>query len=107
MEKGVWIGLDRYPGGITPDTPLWEERTDTVKKLIDAGFAHQIMLGHDWSTTIHAGNAEMRELRAGLNQDGYLFITRNVLPKLRKLGASEETINQIMVENPRRFFEGG
>ena len=31
---------------------------------------------------------------------------RNVLPRLMDMGVSEETINQIMVENPQRFFEG-
>ncbi|MCH9017684.1 MAG: phosphotriesterase-related protein, partial [Chloroflexi bacterium] len=34
------------------------------------------------------------------------FITRNVLPRLRELGVSDKVIDQIMVQNPRRFFEG-
>ena len=40
------------------------------------------------------------------NPDGYLFITRRVLPRLLELGASEDDIHKIMVDNPRRFFEG-
>ncbi|MCS5667501.1 MAG: hypothetical protein NZ876_08955 [Dehalococcoidia bacterium] len=48
----------------------------------------------------------MQEDRVKYNPDGYNFITRNVLPRLMDQGVSEETINQIMVENPRRFFEG-
>ncbi len=106
LEKGVWIGLDRYPGGRTPATPDWEGRTDTVKKLIDAGFGHRIMLGHDWSVTLSIASRQIQDDRQNYNPDGYLFITRKVLPRLRELGATEEQINQIMVDNPRRFFEG-
>ena len=106
LEKGVWIGLDRYPGGRMPGTPDWEGRTDTIKKLIDAGFGHRIMLGHDWSVTLSIASLQIQEDRQRYNPDGYLFITRKVLPRLRELGATEEQITQIMVDNPRRFFEG-
>jgi len=105
LEKGVWIGLDRYPGSRL-DLPNWEARTETAYKLVEAGYGHKIMLGHDWAVTLLIANREMREQRDQRNPDGYLFITRYVLPKLRELGASEEIIHQIMVDNPRRFFEG-
>ncbi len=106
LEKGVWLGLDRLPAGNRPNTPDWEGRTETAKKLIDAGFGHRIMLSHDWQVTLWVSTQEMRETRHQYNPDGYTFISRKVLPRLRELGVSEETINQIMVENPRRFFEG-
>lgn len=106
LRKGVWIGLDRLPGGRTPGTPNWEQRAETAFKLIDAGFANKIMLGHDWSVTLSIASAQMQEDRRRYNPDGYLFITRKVLPRLREMGVSEATIAQIMVDNPRRFFEG-
>ncbi len=106
LKKGVWIGLDRFPGGLTAGTPNWEVRTETAKKLIDAGFAHRIMLSHDWSVTLTIATKEMQETRRKYNPDGYLFITRKVLPRLRQLGVPDQTIQRIMVENPRRFFEG-
>ena len=106
LQRGVWIGLDRHPGGRTPETPGWEERTKTAKKLIDAGFGHRIMLGHDWSVTLTTATLQIQEERLRYNPDGYLFITRKVLPRLREMGVPAATIEQIMVENPRRFFEG-
>jgi phosphotriesterase-related protein len=106
LEKGVWIGLDRYPGTPSPENPDWEQRTETVKKLIDAGFGHRIMLSHDWSVTLSIATREAQERRRQYNPDSYLFIQRKVLPRLRELGASEEAIDRIMVDNPRRFFEG-
>jgi phosphotriesterase-related protein len=35
LRKGVWVGLDRFPGGRYPGVPLWQERTEIVKRLID------------------------------------------------------------------------
>lgn len=103
LEQGVWLGLDRYPGGRIPGTPKWEERTAIVKRLIDAGWAHRLMLSHDHSTPMVQPSPELRRER--FNPDGYLFITRNVLPRLRELGAADADIQAMMVDNPRRFFE--
>jgi phosphotriesterase-related protein len=106
LDEGVWLGLDRYPGGRTPGTPDWEGRTGVVKKLIDAGHTNRIMLSHDYSVPKARHGAEVQAERRAANPDGYLFITRHVLPRLKELGASDQDIQQIMVENPRRFFEG-
>lgn len=106
LRKGAWIGLDRFPGGRTPGTPDWEGRTATAKQLIDAGFADQIMFGHDRSVTLTVANRETQEAQRASNPDGYLFISRRVLPRLRQMGISEQTIHTMMVDNPRRFFDG-
>lgn len=104
LEKGVWIGLDRYPG--RPEVLDWEARTQTAYRLIEAGYAHRIMLGHDWSVALLIALREARKARDEANPDGYLFITRRVLPRLSELGASDDDISKVMIDNPRRFFEG-
>ncbi len=106
LRKGVWLGLDRFPGGRYPGVPLWQERTEIVKRLVDEGWAHRIMLGHDHSVPRGQPTPEMREQRANYQPEGYSFISRRVLPYLRELGTSEEDIQTIMVDNPRRFLEG-
>jgi phosphotriesterase-related protein len=106
LEKGVWLGLDRYPGGRVTGTPDWEQRTEVAKKLMDAGYTERIMLSHDYSVPKARNGAEVQEERRRANPDGYNFISRHVLPRLMELGASEHDIHQITVENPRRFFVG-
>ena len=106
LAKGVWIGLDRYPGRQTSETPDWVGRTETAKKLIDAGYGDRIMLGHDRSVTIMITSRQLLDDRRRHNPDGYLFITRNVIPKLKELGATDDDIQNIFVNNPRNFFEG-
>jgi phosphotriesterase-related protein len=107
LEKGVWIGLDRYPGGRAPGTPNWEQRTETAKALIDAGYGHRIMLSHDWSVTLSIVSREQQEQRRQYNPDSYQFIQRRVLPRLIELGVDPEAVRVINEETPRRFFEGG
>ncbi len=107
LRKGVWLGLDRYPGGYRPDSLNWEQRTETLKKLIDAGFGDRIMLSHDWAVYLSIFPHEMQIARSQLNPDGYLFITRKVIPRLKELGATNKDIENIFVNNPRSFFEGG
>jgi phosphotriesterase-related protein len=106
LNKGVWLGLDRYPGGRVPGTPDWEQRTEVAMKLIEAGHTRRIMLSHDYSVPKARHGEAVQEERRQANPDGYNFIGRYVLPRLKELGASDDAIQQIMVDNPRRFFEG-
>ncbi len=104
LRQGVWIGLDRYPGGRN-NTPNWEQRTEVVKKLIDAGYVDRIMLSHDYMVPKNQRTSEGQEDRRRANPEGYTFISRNVLPRLKEIGATDDDINKIMVDNPRKFFE--
>ena len=106
LKQGVWLGLDRYPGGRVAGTPNWEQRTEVAKQLIDAGYCHRIMLSHDYSVPKARHGAAAQEERRRANPDGYNFISRQVLPRLKELGATDQDIHQITVENPRRFLEG-
>jgi len=104
MEQGCYLGLDRYPGSNV--SPL--ARTKTMKALIDAGYAERLLPSHDWALAYVIRNipAFMEEERQKHNPHGFLYIKKVVFPWLREMGVSEETINSIFVDNPRRFFEG-
>src|SRR3990172_7975183 len=96
--------MDRYPGG-RAGSLNWEERTQLVKRLVDLGFASQLTLSHDfggWRPAL----PEQVEMRKAYNPDGYCFIVRRVLPRLRELGVSEEAIHTMTVDAPRRFLGG-
>ena len=106
LRKGVWLGLDRFPDAGTPSgTPTWQQRSQVIKELIDAGFGHRIMLSHDYSIPRSQPTQKLTDTWHSYNPDGYEFITRTLLPHLSELGASDQDINQIMVDTPRQFFE--
>ncbi len=106
LRKGVWLGMDRYPGGRRAGTPNWERRTETIKRILDAGFGNRIMLSHDWSATITVVTKAKGDERIRYNPEGYLFIKRRVLPRLIEMGVSAEAVRILNEDNPRRFFEG-
>ena len=105
LEEGLWLGTDRHPGG-GPDVPPWRERSQVVKSLIEQGWAHRIMLAHDRDSSIGLHSPEHRAAKEANNPDNYLFITRHVLPYLRELGATDEDLDRLTVQNPRRYLEG-
>ena len=105
LDQGVWLGMDRHPGGGL-GTPLWEERTQIIKSLIELGWGHRIMLAHDWDSSIGLHSSEFRAQREAYNPDNYLFITRKVLPYLKNLGATETDIKKLTVHNPQKYLEG-
>ena len=105
LRKGCILGMDRYPGGARGGLN-WEERTLVLKRLVDLGYANQITMSHDFGGSRPA-LPEVLERRKAYNPDGYCFIIRKVLPRLRELGVSEEAIHTITVDAPRRLFGGG
>ena len=105
-REGVFLGMDELPGHQLNEP--WREKCDMIKRLIDAGFAGQLMLSHDWSIKKHPDDSwgASEEKHALVNPDDYAFVGRNVLPYLREQGVDEEAIRLMTVENPRRFLAG-
>lgn len=105
-REGVFLGMDELPGHQLNEP--WREKCDMIKRLIDAGFAGQLMLSHDWSIKKHPddswGASEAKHKL--VNPDDYAFVGRNVLPYLREQGVDEEAIRLMTVDNPRRFLAG-
>lgn len=105
LDQGCYLGMDRYPGAGT--SPL--ARTKTLKALIDAGYKDRLCVSHDWSLARYVasdsrlGSPQKREK---LNPHNYLYIKNIVFPQLREMGVSEAVINTILVDAPRKFFEG-
>ena len=100
-DAGFWLGMDRF--GINLET-TFEARADTVVELCRRGYAERMVLSHDAACYIDWIDPEAR---AFLPQWHYLHIEQDVLPYLRDHGVTEEQITTMLVDNPRRIFEGG
>jgi phosphotriesterase-related protein len=97
-EAGAWLGCDRF--GIDHFNPL-ADRIATLVALIGEGYADRIHLSHDAGCFFDFMTGD--PFFANETAD-YLLITNAVLPALREAGVSDEQIDQMMVENPKRFF---
>jgi phosphotriesterase-related protein len=102
LNAGVYLSMDRYPG--RPGRVDWRQRNATLKALLDRGWAHRLMLGHD-----HAPGPVMVGSREPVEDgpNGYLFVATTALPALRDEGVSDEAIDLMLREVPRAFLSGG
>src|SRR5215470_354632 len=89
-RRGAFVGFDRQGG--PNDDPV----VPMVMSLIEAGYADNLMFASDFSngTQLKRNNKEM----------GYAKTLTVFVPKVKKAGASDEVLRQIMNDNPRRFL---
>lgn len=88
-RRGAFIGFDRQGAqGDTAQVPM-------VMKLIDAGYADNLMVASDLS------NIAQTKKGGG---PGYARALTVFIPKLKAAGANDEVLTQIMNDNPRRFL---
>lgn len=102
LEQGVYLSMDRYPGA--EGRPDWRQRNATVKALIDRGWAHRLMLGHDYAPA--PVSSRHKDDGTETETTRYLFLSTVALLALRDDGVSEETIDLMMRDVPRRFLTG-
>ena len=64
------------------------------------------MISHDWSIHAPAFWPKSEESdRKTQNPDGYLYISKVVLPELVKNSIESSTIDQMMINNPSEFLD--
>jgi phosphotriesterase-related protein len=100
MERGSTIGMDRF--GLEHFLPT-AKRVEVIATLCAEGYAPKMVLSHDancWSDMLSEENK--RRTRPLWN---YNHISDDILPALRKVGVSDDHIDQMLVRNPRAMFE--
>jgi phosphotriesterase-related protein len=99
LEKGVWIGLDRY--GLELFLP-YEKRQATAKALLGRGYADRMFLSADSCATLDWFPPDVIEqlIAAGAAREWTIrIVPEKVLPELREWGMTEEQERTMMVDN--------
>ena len=97
-DTGAFLGCDRFNiEHFNPD----ERRIETLVALVTEGYADRIHLSHDAACfyDFMVGDPAFAEERPD-----YLHISRKILPALLEAGVTQEQIDTMMVDNPRRFL---
>jgi len=97
-DGGAWLGCDRF--GIEHFNPT-ADRIRTLVALIEEGYADRVHLGHDAACFF---DFMVGDPNFANEKPDYLLISREVLPALLDAGVTQEQIDQMLLENPRRFF---
>jgi phosphotriesterase-related protein len=91
-SRGAYVGFDRVTLNATmPD----ENRVTMAVAMIDAGHADRLLLSSDF----YSARSLKRDGGNGLAQTLTVFV-----PMLRDAGVPEETLQMILVDNPKRFL---
>ncbi|MFC1893621.1 phosphotriesterase [Chloroflexota bacterium] len=96
-QKGAYVAYDHvgWEDTSVPHAVPDERRVELVKAMVDAGFAERIVLSCN-----AIGHA------IDVPQPGHSFghLLKNFVPKLKKAGVSDSTIDTILIENPKRIL---
>ncbi len=99
-EAGFVLGMDRFGLNLAM---TFEERADIVVEMCRRGFAGSMVLSQDASCYIDWIDPGVMPF---LPQWHYEHITAEVLPYLLEHGVTQEQVDTMLVDVPRRFFEG-
>ena len=95
LERGAWLGFDTV-GQTDKATDEW--RADRLAEYAALGYADRLLVSSDVckrpALTRHGGA-------------GYAQVIRDFVPLLKARGFPGDVATQLLVENPRRLFEGG
>lgn len=97
-DTGASLGLDRF--GIDHFNPT-DQRIKTLCALVEHGYADRIHLSHDAACfyDFMVANPFFAD-----EKPDYLLISNTILPALARAGIGDDLVEQMIVENPRRFF---
>ena len=100
MKKGAYVeydffGMEFYVDSIGRHLGSDAASVTAIKRLIDAGCLERLLLSHDIAMKIQLTR---------FGGWGYAHLLKNVSPMLSRSGISDEQINTLIVENPRRVL---
>jgi phosphotriesterase-related protein len=101
--RGAWleydmIGMDYFYADQQAQSPSDEENARALLRLRDAGLLRSVLISQDVFIKIQL-------VRYG--GTGYAHILNHFVPRLRRHGFTEQDIETLLVDNPRRVFTGG
>lgn len=94
LNTGVYVGFDTV--GKVNYLPE-EKRVEFLLELEKEGKLNQVVLSEDLTRKSHL------KYKGGI---GYSYLFEKFIPMLIEAGMEEQSINQMLIENPKNIFEG-
>jgi len=96
LAYDLWGNEGYYPEAFSNTDILNDtHRIAQIRDLIERGFGKQVLISHDICYKCRYTN---------LGGHGYGHILENAIPAMRRRKMSNEQINDLLVENPKKFF---
>lgn len=99
--RGAWIqydmiGMEVFYADQGVQCPSDSENATNILRLVEHGFADRILMSQD---------IFIKSLLRSNGGPGFGHILQFFVPRLKRMGASAELIDQLVITNPRRMFE--
>jgi phosphotriesterase-related protein len=105
LEKGVYIGLDRY--GLPMFLPT-DQRNTTTLALLEKGYVERMFLAQDFVVALDWFPPEAVEgiVAGGLVEEDWSFtlLFERIIPTLKEGGMTDEQLDTMLVANPARWL---
>lgn len=99
--RGAWIqydmiGMEVFYADQGVQCPSDTENAANILRLVDQGFADRVLISQD---------VFIKSLLRTNGGPGFGHILQFFVPRLKRMGASTDLIDQLVITNPRRMFE--
>ena len=103
-DRGSYVGFDRF--GLEQEISD-AIRTKNLKALADAGHKDKILVSHDTVNCWAGGYGDFDpiELNKAMPNWRMTHLFEHIFPELKKMGMSQQDLDDITIANPRRYFE--
>jgi phosphotriesterase-related protein len=89
------IGMDYYYADQRAQSPSDEENARAIARLVERGYGERLLLSQD---------VFLKMMLTRFGGFGYGYILRHFVPRLKRHGLDQPTIDLLMTANPRRVF---
>jgi phosphotriesterase-related protein len=89
------IGMDYFYADQQAQSPSDEENARAIVDLVDKGYGDRLLLSQD---------VFLKMMLTRFGGFGYGYILRHFVPRLKRHGLDQPTIDRLMRDNPRRVF---
>ena len=89
------IGMDYFYADQQAQSPCDEENAIAICKLVEDGYLNSLLMSQD---------VFLKMMLTRYGGFGYGYILKHFVPRLKRHGMNQATIDHILIENPRRVF---
>lgn len=89
------IGMDYFYADQQAQSPCDEENAIAICKLVEDGYVNSVLMSQD---------VFLKMMLTRYGGFGYGYILKHFVPRLKRHGMNQATIDRILIENPQRVF---
>lgn len=105
IDGGSFIGFDRCASH--SEVASLDVQIDNLAELCHRGYADRVVLSHDHAVFFDLLDDATLATLLKFENYPYMHLEREMLPRLREAGVTDEQVHTMLVKNPRAYFERG